>query len=222
MAKIWEETGSYAELLLTVPHSDRIPPLLPFLIKSIAANAGVSAETAGLAINIVLGSLVSLVGFGIAFETTKNKKIAIITALFLAVHPSINDLSKEIQRDAPYLFFSGCAIWFAAIGLLRKKNLFWCWTGVALAFAFLLRYETAEFLLLIPAIVFAFSLGRRISWKQAVLYVSTLFVCTGIVFCSMLLLMGTQEVFTSYCKDINFRLSHVERLVFDQSGKIKK
>ena len=210
IAEIWGKTGSYGELLRAVPQADRIPPLLPFLIKS-TATAGVPAETAGLFLNIVLGSLIPLVGFGIAFETTRNKKIALATAFLLAVHPGINDLSTEIQRDAPYLFFSGCAVWLALAGLLRKKLLPWCGAGIALAFALLLRYEAAELLLLVSAMVFVFALARRLSWKQAVSYGAALVVCMGIAFYSLALLMGTDKIVSSYSKYIAFEAASSER-----------
>ena len=216
MAKIWGETGSYEELLPLLPKIERIPPLLPFLIKSITA-AGIPAETAGLFLNIILGSLVPLIGFGIAFETTRNREISLVTALLLAVHPQINDLSTEIQRDAPYLFFSGCAAWLALAGLLRKKILPWCGAGVALAFALLLRYEAAELLLLAAAAAFVFALVRRLSWKQAVSYGAVLVVCTGIAFHSLAILMGTKDIFSSYARYVGINAAQVDRQVFGQS-----
>lgn len=213
MAEIWRETGSYEELLRAIPQVSRIPPLLPFLIKSMAA-AGIPAETAGLLLNIMLGSLIPLVGFGIVFETTRRREIALGTALLLAVHPQINDLSTEIQRDAPYLFFSGCAVWLFLAGLLRKRILPWCGAGLALAFALLLRYETVEFLLLIPAAAFVFALGSRLSWKQALSYVATLVVCMGITFYTMSLLMGTDEIIFSYSRYAAFEATSSERQLF--------
>ena len=215
MAKIWRETGSYAALQ-SLGDADRIPPLLPFLIKSMMS-AGIPAETAGFAINIILGSLTTLVGFGLALETTENKTIALLTAILIAVHPRINDLSTEVQRDVPYLFFSGCALWLILVGLKRKKSVLWCAAGIALAFSLLLRYEAAELLLLIPAAAFVSALFRRLSWKQALSYAAAFIACTGISFYSLLLLMGTPEFVSSYFNYIAIESICAKRQLFGTS-----
>ena len=216
MAKIWAETGCYHGLHQQLSGTDWIPPLLPFLIRSLML-LGVPAETAGLAINISLGSLTAPVGFGIALETTGNKKIALMTALLLSVHPGINDLSTEIQRDAPYLFFSGCAAWLILAGLRRKKPVLWCGAGIALAFSLLMRYETMEFLPLIAAAALIFALPRRIPWKWILLCSTILIVCAGITFHAMLRLMGADEAVSSYSRRVDFTATRVEQQLFGKS-----
>ena len=213
MAQIWEETGSYEGLLREIPKIDRIPSLLPFLIKSMGV-AGIPAETAGLAVNILLGGLIPLVGFGIAFEATEDKKIALMAALLLAVHPKLTDLATEIQRDAPYLFFSGCAVWFTLTGLRRQKLTAWCGAGIALGFALLLRYETMEFLLLLSAAAPVCAMVHLISWKKAVLYSSSLLVCTAVIFYVLILLMGTQAIISSYTDYTNLTINNAGKTIF--------
>ena len=72
--KEWAETG-------VMPQS-WIPPMLFCLIR-IGMFFGLDPEMAGVSINLLLGALITPVGCGIAYEITRNKKIALITAVFL-------------------------------------------------------------------------------------------------------------------------------------------
>ena len=71
---------------------------------------GISAEAAGIALNITMGSLLPFIGGKTVQELSANKKAAILTALFIAVQPAFTELSVEVQREIPYLFLSGGVI----------------------------------------------------------------------------------------------------------------
>ncbi|MBE6372431.1 MAG: glycosyltransferase family 39 protein [Lentisphaerae bacterium] len=190
MAKIWNETGQYAGLIKEYHGGTWIPPLLVFLIK-VFMQSGLSAETAGLAVNIGLGSLIPLIGYGIVCESIGSRKCALITALLLAVHPGITDLSVEIQRDVPYLFFSGCVAWLALAGLRRKKCSLWCGAGIFLSLSLLTRYETLELFPMMIMILLIFSVAHFLSWKQTLLYGTSLTACFVAGFLILSFLMGT-------------------------------
>ena len=120
LVRTWFESG-------TLPHDPQWMerswlPLYPFVMK-LLMSAGLSAETAGRAVNIVLGTFLPLIGFGMALEVTKKRKIALSAALLLAVLPSLNHLSVEIQRDMMYLFLSGCSCWAMLAGMRRDKQI---------------------------------------------------------------------------------------------------
>ena len=189
MAKIWQETGRYAELIRLYRDGTWIPPLLIFLIKSLM-QTGLSAETAGLAVNITLGALIPLVGYGIVRESIGSRKCALITALLLAVHPGVNDLSVEIQRDVPYLFFTGCIVWSVFAGLRRKKCRFWCGAGIFLSLAFLTRYEAAELLPAVLVLLPVFAAAHLLTWKQTALYGTSFLLCVIAAFLTLSFLTG--------------------------------
>ena len=151
-------------------------PLYPFVMK-LLMSAGLPAETAGRTVNIVLGTFLPLIGFGMALEVTEKKKIALSAALLLAVLPSLNHLSVEIQRDMMYLFLSGCSCWAMLAGLRRKTPYLWGLAGIFCAGAALTRYETGELLFLFAATAVYLGISGRSSWRKCAL-------CTGLLFIS--------------------------------------
>lgn len=158
MVQAWYETG--------IPPSGWVPPVLFCLMRGLMA-LGAGAEMAGLIVNIGLGSLLTVVAWGIAYETTRNKKIALAAACFAALHPAFTALSIEIQRDTPYLFFAGSSLWLAFAALQRKKWHLWCGSGLWLAVACLTRFEAFELIPLYGIAIFFFAFRHRLSWKQA-------------------------------------------------------
>lgn len=157
MVQDWYDSG--------VPPIGWIPPMLFCLMRGIMFFGG-DVETAGLIVNIGLGSFLTFVAWGIAYEATRNKKIALAAAVLGALHPSFTALSVEVQRDVPYLFFAGVSIWFAIAALQREKWFLWCGSGVFLAAATLTRYESVELIPLYFIAIFVFILACRLSWWQ--------------------------------------------------------
>lgn len=197
----WHDTGVY-------PMS-WIPPMLYALVRGVMF-FGIGVEAAGSIVNIGMGSAVVFICYGIAFEATQDKRIALLSALFAAFHPGINDLSIEIQRDIPYLFFSGIAVWCAIAAFKRKKWYLWSSAGAVLALSFLTRYETAEFILLFPVLILAQAFCKRISWKQAVLFGSTFTVFMAAVFFTFIYLTGIQEFLNKSERYYSYKYDKVE------------
>ena len=146
LIQIWSDSNDFNAVL---QHWERywIPPFYLYCAKCLMY-FGLTAEQAGIGINLVLGTFAPLIGFGIAFEVTRNRIIALCSALLLAMHPALNELSVQVQRDMIFLFLSGSAVWSICAGIRRKKWYFWVLGGILFSMSFLTRYETAEFLLL--------------------------------------------------------------------------
>lgn len=167
----WYDTG--------IAPSGIIPPMLFCLVRSIMF-LGLDAETAGLIVNIGLGSLLTFVAWGIAYESTHNKKIAIATAVFAALHPSFTALSAGVQREIPYLFSAGVSIWFAIAALQRKKWFLWCGSGIFLASSALTRHESLELLPIYLFAIIVFVFNRKFSWQQCLLNICCLLMSSAI------------------------------------------
>lgn len=209
MAQNWSETSYDVVRLLDIDNG-RIPPLLPFLMKSGMA-AGFSATTVGWCINIVCGTLCTLTGYGIALEATKNKKIALISAAFFAVHPGITGLSVEIQRDAVYLCLIGFVIWVALAGFNRKNVFLWCASGVFCSLSLLTRYETFELLPLVAVFLFAAVCCRKLSWKKAALYAFAFYLFCAGSFYAAVHGMETPQIVERYQKYFNGRSIEIQK-----------
>lgn len=191
LVREWYETGSY-EAMVHLPNSDVLPPLPLFLIKSLMF-FGMSAETAGLCWAFGLGAALSVIAYGIAYEVTQNKKIAVAAALLFALHPSVNELGTEIQRDIFYLFFAGCSIWFACIAIRRKKWYWWVVAAIPCGASLLCRFETFELLPLVIFILFLLAVMKRISWCKAMTSCVAFFVTLVIAVLLLASVMGTND-----------------------------
>ena len=213
LAQEWNNSGEFNHFWL--------PPLLIFLMKCGAA-IGISVPTVGQIINIIAGSLCTLVGYGITSEVTENKKTALVAAALFAVHPGINDLSIEIQRDALYLFLAGTAIWSAVAGLKRKNCLCWIISGIFCALAALTRFETFEFLPIAAGLLLAAAVCRQISWKQACLYVFCFYAFIAVTFCVSIWGMGTTQVFSRYSNYFNVKLIGAKNQFFNSQNGVNK
>lgn len=200
--KEWAETG-------VMPQS-WIPPMLFCLIR-IGMFFGLDPEMAGVSINLLLGALITPVGCGIAYEITRNKKIALITAVFLLLHPGINALSHEVQRDVPYLFFAGMTTWTAAAGLKRKKYSLWAVSGAFAALAFMTRYETAELFPLVFAALLVCAATHLIKWKQAAFYALIFFTASGISALAFIHFSGSKNMYERYSTYYNGKYQKVEQ-----------
>ena len=203
----WNNTG--------VLESEWLPPMLFVLIKGVMW-LGFSAETAGILLNVILGTLIAIVAAAIAFEATHSIKVALISAFFAAVHPGINELSTEVQRDIPYLFFIGIAVLFAVSAIRGKKYYLFCASGIALAFAFLTRYESVEFLLLFPFANIVLVYMKSISVKQCILNICCLLVSFSVAIALFLLLHGGSDFFAKYQKYYHWKFIAIEQF-FNQS-----
>ena len=189
LAQAWNESGNY---MMAVGGYGELPPLPLFLIKSLMV-FGLSAQTAGFCWAFTLGAALAVVAYGIAFEVTQNKKIAVASAFLFALHPAVNEIGTEIQRDIFYLFFVGCSIWLACAAVRRKKWYLWSCAAIPCGAAVLCRYETFELFPLVILILFILTVMKRISWRKALANSAAFFlVCSVTVIC-LSTAMGTNR-----------------------------
>ena len=95
-----------------------------YIIKNLMV-FGLSAETTGLALNILLGGLLPLLMYCIAKEITNSREISLITAVLAAVHPLLIKLSTEVQREMVYLVLCGLFLYFFIRALQEQKTVFY-------------------------------------------------------------------------------------------------
>jgi 4-amino-4-deoxy-L-arabinose transferase-like glycosyltransferase len=192
LVREWYDTGSYEAMVQNMPGAGWLPPLPVFLIKSLMF-FGMSEETAGLCGVFSLGAALSVIAYGIAYEVTQNKKIAVAAALLFALHPSVNEIGTEIQRDIFYLFFAGCSIWFACIAIRRKKWYWWAVAAIPCGASLLCRFETFELLPLVIFILLLLAVMKRISWCKAMTSCVAFFVTLVIAVLLLASVMGTND-----------------------------
>lgn len=199
LIKIWSDSNDF-NALLQYWEGYWIPPFFLYLAKCLMY-FGLTAAQAGIGINLVLGTFAPLVGFGIAFEVTRNRIIALCSALLLAMHPSLNELSVQVQRDMIFLFLSGSAVWSICAGIRRKKWYFWILGGLLLSMSFLTRYETAEFLLLTAVALTILVCTKYLTVRQYFLYgfyMLAAFLASASLLCHIMGTDNADEIYRTY------------------------
>ena len=197
MAQVWYDTGSFKGVIDANPLFWS-PPLLFYLMKTLM-HFGLSAEIAGVCLSIAFGTFTPLLTYGIAYEITQRKDISICSALLTAVNPAMNSLAIEVQRDMGYLFFIGIALWLLSAGIRRHKKRFWVYAGIVCGCSMLFRYETLEFLVIVPLILLVLYVTKK-SLRRNALCCGGLFLTSffGVII-SMSFIMQTQDyLFPSY------------------------
>ena len=143
----WFAKGDFSGVLSYWPDC-WIPPL-PVWLVLLLVKCGIPPETAGVGLNLALGSLIPLLIFHISNVVTGNKSIAYGTALLAAVHPMLIELAIEIQRDTTYLFLIGLVLWFLLAAIQKENSFFWGVGGIFLGLSILSRFESLELLPLV-------------------------------------------------------------------------
>lgn len=142
------------------------PPMLFFLTLGFI-HLGMDELHAGLTVNILLGSLLPVAVYFLAVEATGRKSVGMLGAVFLMLHPRLNELSVQVQRDIGYLFFSALVMWMMCCGVKRKKEFYWIGSGIFLSYAILFRAEALEFLPIALIVVLVMLLKKEIKLRQA-------------------------------------------------------
>lgn len=188
LAEQWRETGMYP------PHS--YLPLYPWLMK-LLSGCGMSSFAAGIGINLFLGSLLPLVCYGLLRLATVRREPALAAALLAAVHPSLIELSINIQRDTPYLFFTGCAIFCGLCAVKFSKWYWWSLSSLFLSAGMFSRYEALELLPIICGYFLFAPIFHSLSWRKALLNFAVWSISLVIFIASLIVLMDVREQMTS-------------------------
>lgn len=162
-ADSWFDTGHYLFYELDGP--SRIPPLVPWAIKSVMA-LGFSADVAGRAISQFLGSLIPVIGFFFALKISRNIRIALLAAFVLIIQPDFVTLSVQPQRENFYLLFNAILLMVAADAIVNDSTLEWGLCGMFLSFAVFCRHEAFEFIVLVPLVLLLLFFFKKIRLGQ--------------------------------------------------------
>jgi len=172
LAESWFETGNYAHTLVDTAS----PPLPLWSIKTFLA-AGFNAEVAGRSLSIFFGSLTPVAGFLFTLKLCNNIRIALISALLLAIHPGLVAFSVQPLRENYYIFFDGLLLAMIAVSIKKDSMLNWGLCGFFLSLAYFCRFEAVEFLLIVPFIIAVLFFCRKIKFTQAFLNASAFSLC---------------------------------------------
>ena len=140
----WFAEGGFSGVLRYWPDC-WIPPL-PVGLVLLLVKCGLPLEASGVGLNLALGSLIPLLVYRMAEIVTVNRSIVLGAALLAAVHPTLIELSIEIQRDTTYLFLIGCVLCFLLEAVRSRSSFFWGLGGLFLGLSILSRFESLEFL----------------------------------------------------------------------------
>ena len=184
---------------------------------------GISPEAAGVSLNIFLGSMIPLITYKISKEVTQREDVSICAAILAAVNPTIVDFSHELQRDMLYLFFIGFVIWFLLAGIRQKKNSYWFYAGIFCSFAFLSRFETAEFFLIIPCALIYLYLIKTIPTKDTMYYGIACFTGFAVTtLCLVVIMQIPVTLLARYHSFYRFKATVVEQQFHpEETGLIK-
>ncbi len=187
----WRDSYFYKEIVETwedkkeYPSKDRygqeniIPPFPLYIFMLMHKMTGKSIFLSNVALQIVLGSISILFLWLILNEIRIGIIPSILISLIGAFHKSLLDFSTQITRDNLYVFFCSLLIFFF-IKYLKRKSLFYSFVlGILISLICLVRYEGAEFLLILPIILF---FQKKISIKRKLISILLIYSAFCITF----------------------------------------
>lgn len=167
----------------------RFPPL--YLLMMIGGEkAGIDAETTGLAVSVIAGSLLCLAAFIIGTKLFRDKRLGLLTALMTAVHPFLIRISADIMRESLFICTYMFSLAFSILGFSEdrfswKWTLYWTASGISAGLAVMTRSEGFE-LVIVLAIWFTIEAILKIR-KSGVKKFILLSVASSFIFIFFLL-----------------------------------
>ncbi len=151
---------------------------------------GLEPHRLGIVTNIIAGSLMPLLMFGIAILLWKHHETALICALLAAVYPPWVKYSINVQREIPHIFFWGC-FFLSLLLFFRFRHLLFCVAmGISSALCVAARYEGAETLLISSVFFIADFVATRGRFRRQSIYgflcyIVSFFILMELVFLSI-------------------------------------
>lgn len=181
MATHWANGGILEAYRSDIKGYLSCPPLLPGAM-AFGEMCGLGALTAGLWLNFLSGSAISLALYWICVGIFKNRRYAIYAALLGAVHPFTLRWSAMIMRDTPYtaavIFAVACGVWAVKTRQMR----YWALFSLCAVLASFSRKEGPE-LIFVFACWCVFALWRgRAQWRSELAHTVKAAVCVGSIF----------------------------------------
>ena len=184
IAEKWAATGMYEQ--------HNYLPLYPWMMK-LLMSCGLNGQMAGVGINILLGTALTVIVWAVLTQCGAEKKICLLAAFILAVHPYAVELSTLMVRDNLFLGLSGGAIvcWLAVINKFS-------WTpavisAVLAALAFLTRYEAMELVWIFIAGILIVPMYGKTTYKKSVLFAAGWLAAVAIVLFAVCAALNTGE-----------------------------
>lgn len=190
---IWNQTGNFSAIVDNFKFY-HTPPLYHFILKQFIYLT-IDPFLGGISINIFFGNMLIITTFMIFKNLFRKNSIALFSAFLTLIHPTINQLSVEIQRDIPYLFLSSLVILLFVKAWITQKTQFWLLSGGLIGLTFLIRYEILE-LVPIGIILICFSTAKSKSQLFKVAVIELMFIaCIITIFCVFIHIMNiTHEI----------------------------
>jgi 4-amino-4-deoxy-L-arabinose transferase-like glycosyltransferase len=152
VAKQFQATGS--------PFDPLFHPLYPMFIALAQPLIG-DWETAGRLVSAFFGALVILPAFALA-RSIVGRQAALLSAVFIAVHPRLVQNSASVLCEATYMFVLVCGVLAARYGLVSGPRALIPFAGLCLGLAYLVRPEGALYLVgLVVVALFMIVTGRE-------------------------------------------------------------
>lgn len=143
----------------------------------------------GVSTNIVLGTLLPLLFFGITHLLWGKNELSLACAALAAVHPDLVAYSIEVQREIPYIFFAGC-FFLSCILLSQHKKWYWSAVmGATVSLSFVCRYEGAELFLFALMPFGIMLLKKQTPRSRTILYFGTYIIFTVFTLWMLLILI---------------------------------
>ena len=137
----------------------RNPPFLWGIMKR-AVQLGINAELAGRFICMTLGAALPMLFYWLAKLIFTRKEPALWVMGIAACHAGLINLSAQILRDIPFMFFAVLFVCLFYICLGSTKRWHWVVAGGALGVALTCRYEALE-LFVLPLAFWPYVLWRK-------------------------------------------------------------
>ncbi len=135
------------------------PPLYPLLIAALTPFVHTS-EHAGVALEVIMGSLLVLPVYGIA-RMAFGPRAAAYAGAIIALSPMANRLSTSVLSDSTFLVLASSGIFFALRGLRGRGVLDFAACGLAYGLAFDTRPEAVAMVVVISVAIAANRLFER-------------------------------------------------------------
>lgn len=191
VCRVWA-SGCFADVYQVFPEV-WIPPLFLYLLKTMI-KCGANPEIAGFVFNLILGIALVPLAYFFARGLQFSRRCSLWAGALAMMHPRLIELSIQVQRENLYLVLLFLAAIFLIYGSLRKQVWLIVWSAAFFALSVLTRYEALE---MCPAVFLVFLLRirqKKLSFREAFLFIALWTVVFGVVFAGVILLTGTTQV----------------------------
>ncbi len=210
MAEVWHACGSYQEMIDIVGTNwVWVPPLHIYLIQ-LAMYLELTAESAARILSLLFGLTIPVIGYLIAKTISPQRRIAIFSAIFLAVNPVLVEYSTQPTRDVFYLSCAGLLLYYILRSIRDHRTFDWIVAGGLCAVSCTIRYESFEFVLYVIIYFLVATLClRQYSYKIGIA------CCCGFMLSFMILLITLH-----LCMGSMFNVSDGYIVYYERSSNI--